>query len=83
MLLLGVPSWAWAAWAATAFGTFAALETIALVNRNRGDTLSENIRRWLGINPDRPVRRYTIPIFLGGLIAFVVWFGPHIIWSIW
>jgi hypothetical protein len=81
--MLGVPSWAWVAWLAMSAGTFAILETIALINRRLGDTLSENTRRWLGITPARPVRRYTVPAFAAALVVFVVWFVPHIIWSLW
>ncbi|MCW2881920.1 MAG: hypothetical protein JWQ95_6020 [Sphaerisporangium sp.] len=78
-----VPAWAWIAWAVASLGVFAALETVALANRRTGDTLSENIRRWLGIHPYRPVRRYAVPAFAVVLLGFVAWFVPHILLSIW
>jgi hypothetical protein len=76
--MLNIPSWAWITWAAATVVVF-----VALANRRKGDTLSKNLRRWLGINPLRPVKRYTIPVFVAGLVGFVVWFVPHIVLSIW
>lgn len=79
---MSIPEWAWIAWLALAGGGFTILETIALANRRDGDTLSENIRRWLGITPPNARRRVTVPVFAAVLILFVVWFIPHIVFNI-
>lgn len=78
-----VDAWVWIAWLVVSLGGFIVLETIALVNRKRGDTLSENIRRWLGIDPPNPAARIGIPVFVAALIIFIVWFIPHIVFQIW
>jgi hypothetical protein len=77
-------SWSliWGIWAALFAASFVALETWALVRPYRMDTLSENIRTWLGIWPSRPVRRVAVPMFAVTLIAFTVWFVPHIVWQL-
>lgn len=79
---MNIPEWAWIAWLAVAAGGFAILETIALANRRHGDTLSENIRAWLGITPPNVRRRIAVPIFAAVLIVFLAWFLPHIIFDI-
>ncbi|MEV0616176.1 hypothetical protein AB0I81_22875 [Nonomuraea sp. NPDC050404] len=77
-----IPEWMWIAWLAIAAGGFAVLETVALINRRRGDTLSENIRRWLGITPPSVQRRIAVPVFVAVLVAFICWFLPHIVFDI-
>ena len=57
------------------------METIGLVDRRVGDTLSENARRWLGT--DRIWRTWGALGFTATLIAFVVWFIPHIVFDAW
>ncbi|MFD8531518.1 hypothetical protein ACFV0L_29270 [Streptosporangium canum] len=81
--MLDIPSWAWITWAASSLIGFCVLEFVALTNKRESDTLSENLRRWLGISPPRPVKRYAIPVFVGGLVGFVIWFVPHIALNIW
>lgn len=76
-----IPAWAWVVWLSLLGGSFAVLEGIALRNRRTGDTLSENTRRWLGINPARPGRRASMAVFAGTLIAFTAWFVPHILFD--
>jgi amino acid permease len=78
---VSVPSWAWITWIAVALTAFGVLEGVALANRRRGDTLSENIRRWLGIDPPRRSRRIGMAAFATLLVAFVGWFVPHILLS--
>ncbi|WP_326644572.1 hypothetical protein OIE67_25700 [Nonomuraea fuscirosea] len=77
-----IPEWMWIAWLAVAAGGFAILEIIALINRRRGDTLSERTRAWLGITPPNARRRIAVPVFAAVLILFLVWFLPHIIFDI-
>lgn len=81
--MTGMPTWAWIVWLVAALGGFAILETIALANRRDGDTLSENIRRWLGIYPPSPMKRFFLPAFVFGMVAFFVWFIPHIVFQVW
>ena len=49
-----MPSWLWIAWLAAVALSFGVLEGAALLSRAPGDTLSENLRRWLGIYPPPP-----------------------------
>lgn len=65
-----INAWWWFAWAMI----FVVFETIAIFNRHKGDTLSENLKKLLGIFPLRPWSVVGISIVLG----FAVWFGWHI-----
>lgn len=56
-------------------GSFAVLETIAIHNRQQGDTLSEVLRFLAGINPRRPWR----PIGIAAIVAFCTWLPIHLI----
>lgn len=78
-----VPSWAWGVWVVLSLGTFVALETFALRSKSEGDTLSENIRRWLGVEPAQPWKRYTSLAFCLIMTGFTIWFIPHILWAVW
>lgn len=71
-------SWssAWLIWLAVTAVSFGALEWVTL---ERGETLSANLRRWLGIDPPKPWRPITIPLFAGAVAAFAAWFVPHIV----
>jgi hypothetical protein len=69
----------WVAWLVAAAVSFAALEGYALYTPRPGDTLSENLRRWLGIAPPRPWRHVGAVGFVAALVGFVAWFGPHIV----
>lgn len=68
---------AWAIWAAVTLGSFAILETWALLSKREGDTLSERLREWLGI---RPVRQWRL-ITSAALLGFLIWFGWHIVFQ--
>lgn len=72
---MSLPLWAWIAWLVTTAGSFAVLETWALLTKN---TLTSTLKRWLGINPPRRWRRISIPAFTWALVVFVGWFIPHI-----
>lgn len=75
----------WAVWAITAAVSGGVLETIALIDRRKGDTLSEKTRALLGIEPVKPIRRVAIPVFVAVFVGFVAWFVPHIVlqWGWW
>jgi hypothetical protein len=54
---------------------FFAIEGFALRNNKVGDTLSENIREWIGTNnPSRTWAMWILRIGLGGLL---IWAVPH------
>jgi hypothetical protein len=71
----------WRTWLAVAAMTFAVLETIALIRRQPGDTLSENTRHWLGT--DRRWATWGALGFVVALVGFVIWFVPHIVFKAW
>src|SRR2546426_677788 len=56
-------------------GSFATLETLAILNRHQGDTFSEVLRRLTGINPRRPWR----PLGVAAIVAFCTWLPAHLI----
>lgn len=65
---------AWIAW----FVFFGATEGRALLNKGKGDTLSEHVWRWFNV-ADEP--RWTFKRF--ALAAFMVWLSGHFIFGIW
>lgn len=73
----------WVVFTVVPLVVFAVAEGSALASRKTGRTYSENIRRWLGIDPPRPRRRWTVWAFATLLIAFDAWFVPHIVFGIW
>lgn len=66
----------WVVWLSVAAVSFAALEWITF---RRHQTLSENLRRWLGIEPRKPLRRLGVPAFIAVVLGFAAWFIPHIV----
>lgn len=68
---------AWLVWLGVTVGSFAVLEALALVDHTEGDTLSERIRAWLGIQPVKQWRLASSAALLGLLI----WFGWHIVFQ--
>lgn len=71
-------SWsaAWVVWIAVTATSFGVLEWVTF---RKHQTLSENIRRWLGIEPRKRWRRFGIVAFAGAITVFFAWFLPHII----
>ncbi|MDH6462070.1 hypothetical protein M2302_002245 [Micromonospora sp. A200] len=76
-------TWAriWAGWLLVVALSFALLEGLALAKKREGDTLSENTRVWL--RTDRGWKSAGPLAFIVALVAFVVWFIPHIVWRLW
>lgn len=72
----------WLIWLVVVAASFAILEGIGLVNRKKGDTLSENTRRWLGITPKKRMTAGAIGLGVA-LVGFVIWFWPHIALEVW
>jgi hypothetical protein len=66
-----VYTWAWIFW----FAFFAVVEGFALVDKRRGDTLSEHVWRWFKIK-DKPRqwtwRRAVLGVFLMWLLVHMV-----------
>lgn len=65
---------AWIVWLVVAGASFGVMEWLS-----GRETLSANLRRWLGIDPPKPWRPITIPLFAGAVAAFAAWFAPHIV----
>lgn len=63
----------WIAWGLV----FAILETIAILNKTDGDTLSEYTRKWLGVFPKK---QWSI-VGATALLGFLVWFGWHVVFQ--
>ncbi|MGH3388216.1 MAG: hypothetical protein ACRDOO_04995 [Actinomadura sp.] len=75
-----IPTWAWIIWVAVTVVSFAVLEALAILNGPaHRDTLSDNIRRLIGVDPPSRARLVGIPLFLAVLLGFVAWFIPHIL----
>lgn len=74
-----IPADIWIAWLAALITSFGVIEGIALVNKAKGDTLSERTRQWLGIDPPKPQRHLYIPLFVASLVGLVAWFITHIL----
>lgn len=66
--------YAWTLWIVLAFGSFAVLETMAILDPALGDTLSENIRSWFHTNTVTGAL-----IFGVALSTFFLWFLVHIL----
>ena len=71
---------AWIVWLSVTAGTFGAGEWWAMRSGSPpGETLSANIRKWLGVRPSQPRKRWTVYGFTGLIVGFAVWFVPHIL----
>ena len=56
---------------------FLIIEGLALFNKEKGDTLSENLRSWGGIKtPERKGAQWGV---FAALLVFFVWFPLHIL----
>lgn len=69
-------STAWIIWLTVTAFSFGVLEWVTF---RRHETLSENVRRWLGIEPRKPWRRIGLPAFIAVMLGFTAWFIPHIV----
>ena len=66
------PDLTWLLWV----GGFVILETIGLITKRNGDTLSERTRQWFRTNT-----RVGASIFGVSWVVFAVWFLVHILWG--
>jgi hypothetical protein len=69
----------WIIWISVALGMFAILEGVAITNRESGDTLTEVLRKWLGVNPPKASRRVAVGTFASLLVSLVVWLVLHVV----
>jgi hypothetical protein len=77
-LLVTIPHAYWSFWVLVlVLAGFAVPEGIAIANKQGGDTLSENIRRWL--RTDTPGGGKTWLGVWATLLAVAVWLGGHIL----
>jgi hypothetical protein len=66
----------WIAWALTSLGSFLVIELIAIFTHRMDRTLSDNLRRALGIYPIRPWRKLGGVLFASvpsALLAVLIW----------
>jgi hypothetical protein len=70
-------TWVWTAWLILLAGGFVAAETVALLHRGRGGTLTEWTKRHLGVYPLRPRRKWTVATFTTALVVLTVFLVPH------
>lgn len=76
-LLFSIPPGYWLAWLGAIIVGFAIPEADAILNKQDGDTLSENIRRWL--HTDTPGGGITWLVVWLHLLAGFVWLLGHIL----
>lgn len=76
------PTIVWACWLGImVLGTFGLLEGAALKSKKSGDTFSETLRRWLGVNPPRWYRWIGVTAFAVIFGGFSIWFFGHILFG--
>lgn len=69
----------WIVWLITVLASFGIIEGATLVNKQKGDTLSENTRKWIGLlSQDTKKRAAGAAVFAGTALGLVVWFVLHI-----
>jgi hypothetical protein len=68
-------SWLWIAWLAI----FVAVESTALANKSKDDTLSEHIWKWFAIGRpgNRPKMTKLVRLRRLGLLALLAWLAAH------
>lgn len=68
----------WGIWAVIVIVSFGALEAWAILGKSgEPKTLTEILRRWMGIQP----RRWWRTAASIGLLAFLAWLALHLIWG--
>lgn len=72
-------------WALYLLGGGAVVETIALIRKKRGDTLSEAVWSWFKVEPGQPVSQWGAVHVLGLLIfvAIGIWLTVHFFTGDW
>ena len=70
-------SWYWAAWLIVGFGV---PETVALVSKRYGATLSDTVWRWCDVLPGQTIWQWKAVHFF--LLAFMVWLTLHLVFAL-
>jgi hypothetical protein len=65
-------SWLWVCW----LGAFAVIEGVALVRKDKGDTLSEHVWKWFHTQQGQKTDG-TTRLRRFGLLAFMAWLAVH------
>jgi hypothetical protein len=68
----------WMIWLGVVLGSFGVMEGLSLAHRRGWLTLSESLRKMLGIKPHRPWQVPACMVFLG----FLLWLAIHITTSL-
>ena len=61
-------TWLWIAWLLAFIG----IEAAALINKDKGDTLSEHIWKWFSVKEGDSNRRTFRMVMLGGFLGWLV-----------
>ena len=62
----------WLAWGFV----FVVVETLAIIDRRRGDTLSEHVWKWLKVGARQPT--LLVWVARAGVLIFCAWLGFHL-----
>jgi hypothetical protein len=68
-------TWLWLSW----IGLFLILEAVALVRKERGDTLSEHVWNWFSLKGKKHTKKPWQVAVRFGFIAFWAWLTIHFI----
>ena len=68
-----IPGWLWIAWVVLGAVSFAVAEGLAIANKVKGDTLSENVRQWF-----RTTTKAGRWVWVVVWSVFAAWFAVHI-----
>lgn len=71
--------WFWASWALAGITA----ETVALLNTDDADTLSENTWKWLTHPHDSTGANVLAWVSRVVILGFAAWIGPHLAFGIW
>ncbi len=69
-------TWVWIAWGVY----FAIVETLSIMNKRKGDTLSENIWKWFAVTDPKAKLR---TLRRAGLLVGMLWLLIHFITGGW
>ena len=61
-------TWLWIAWLLA----FVGIEAAALINKDKGDTLSEHIWKWFSVKEGNSKKRTFRMVMLGGFLGWLV-----------
>jgi len=73
----------WTIWIQLVILSFAIYEAVQIMSGQRKRTLTAWIRTFLGIEQKRSTAVFAGIMFTLGMLAFTIWFIPHIVWGWW